>query len=64
MTSDIKWCINNASTLSIQNFTEAFNYGDKTAANTKYSMILTTKTFQTNGISLHALHFSLQIKLE
>ncbi|CEP17346.1 hypothetical protein [Parasitella parasitica] len=48
MTFDIKWCINNASTLSAQNFIEAFNFGDKAAANTRYSAILKTKTFQTN----------------
>ncbi|KAI9271514.1 hypothetical protein BDA99DRAFT_534001 [Phascolomyces articulosus] len=45
---DLKLCINNASTLSVQNFIEAFNYGDKAATNTRYSAILRTKTYQTN----------------
>ncbi|CAO3623239.1 unnamed protein product [Mucor fragilis] len=43
--SDIDWCIKHSDALNIQTFSEVFNYGDKSAANSRYAQILRTKRF-------------------
>ncbi|OBZ86074.1 hypothetical protein A0J61_05876 [Choanephora cucurbitarum] len=45
LVSDLDWCIKHSNILSIQMFSETFNYGDKSSANQRYSQIIRSKRF-------------------